>query len=449
MKRAAVTGFIVLGLALAPVLANEMQEAIRANNSARVQELIRAGADLAALNDILDPPLNQAVIENRPEIVRILVEAGADVNLANPMGDTPLHQAARYDRPDLVRYLLDHQVDFNARNKSNETPRDLAAFYKNKPILKMLDEVFNQWYATVNALEEARKKNNRKAYEKVALKYPGSDASKEARQWLDDPVYAFIQTFRLGLPVRGFVESHPASELRPFAEAYLQFANDFSKGNLKELQKIQRHQPDNPFPQAALQLVPAVWLKDAGAPLGVRIQLGEVVFKGLVGGSANPEKIRQKLWQKASEPLAAAGIQAVLLPEQEGGAPSPACPYTLRIEYSEKELPQYSSGSSFQDSAAGLLAGAIYSPAESVLVMTVVRSEGSVLVFRGFNDVNQMSDFVGPDLFQGRPVSPAVRLAGLAMTLCLWPPLKPAEESQRIEEARQAIAACLAKPGQN
>ena len=342
-----------------------MQEAIRAGDVAKVRALIAAGADLAAPNDILDPPLNQAVIENRPEIVRILVEAGADVNGANPQGDTPLHQAARYGRLELVRFLLDHKADFNARNKYNETPRDLAAFYKNKPLLKMLDDAFNQWYATVNALEEARKQNNRKAYEKVALQYPGSDAGQEARRWLDDPVHAFIQTFRLGLPVRGFIESHPNSALRPTAESYLEFAKGISKGNLSELQKIQRRHPDNPFATAALNLVPTVWLKTAGGPLGVRIQIGEIVFKGLAGGPATPEKVRQKLWKQVSEPLAAAGIQAVLLPEKEDTAPAPACPYILQIEYSEKELPQYSSGSSFQDSAAGLLAGVIYSPSQS------------------------------------------------------------------------------------
>ena len=442
-----IVGCILWSLALLPCLANEMQDAIRANDAARVQELIKAGADLAALNDILDPPLNQAVIENRPEIVRILVEAGADVNGANPMGDTPLHQAARYDRPDLVRYLLDHKADFNARNKSNETPRDLAAFYKNKPILRMLDEAFNQWYEPLYAIEEARKKNNRKAYEQVAQKYPASDAGKEARRWLDDPVYAYIQTYRFGLPARGFIESHPASELRQVVEAYLEFARGISKGSLSELQKIQRRHPDNPFAQAAPNLVPTVWLKAAGEPVGVRIQLGEIVFKGLAGGAAKPDKVRQKLWKQVSEPLAAAGIQAVLLPDKAEAGQTPATPYILQIEYSEKAVPTTSSGSSFQDSAADLLAGAIYTPAETYLRMAVVRADSGALILRGFQDVNRMADYLGPDLFQGRAVTPAVRLAGLTLTFCAWPAMKPAEANQRIEEARRAIAECLAASG--
>jgi hypothetical protein len=448
MKRTLIIVWILICLALVPCLANEMQEAVRANDAAKVRELIAAGADLAALNDILDPPLNQAVIENRPEIVRILVEAGADVNGANPMGDTPLHQAARYDRPELVRYLLDQKADFNARNKSNETPRDLAAFYKNKPILKMLDEAFNQWYATVNALEEARKKNSRKAYELVAQKYPASDAGKEARRWLDDPVYAFIETFRFDLPVRGFIESHPESALHPVAEVYLEFAQGISKKSLSELQKIQRRHPDNPFAQAAPNLVPTVWLKAAGEPVGVRIQLGNIVFKGLVGGPATAEKVRQKLWKRINEPLAAAGIQAVLLPDQAAAGQTLVVSYVLEVNYSEKQLPSYPRGSSFADSAAENLAALIYSPSESYLLMNVVRVQDGTPVFRGFRDVNQMAHYLGPDLFQGQAVSPSVRLAGVTLSLGPWAALKSAEKDRRVEETRRTIVECLAAAGQ-
>ena len=80
--------------------------------------------------------------------------------------------------------------------------------------------------------------------------------------------------------------------------------------------------------------------------------------------------------------------------------------------------------------------------------MSVVRADGGALVLRGFRDVNQMADFLGPDLFQGQAVSPMIRLAGLTLTLNSWAYVKPDEERQRMAEARRAIAECLAASGQ-
>ncbi|MCG3148540.1 MAG: hypothetical protein PCFJNLEI_01984 [Verrucomicrobiae bacterium] len=51
--------------------------------------------------------------------VKELVEAGADVNARDQVGETPLHKTARWGQPEVAVYLLNHHADVNAKTTEN------------------------------------------------------------------------------------------------------------------------------------------------------------------------------------------------------------------------------------------------------------------------------------------------------------------------------------------
>ncbi len=59
----------------------------------KVQDLIKRGVDVKAINDYGETPLHWASRYNRIEIVELLLEKGADVKAKDKWGDTPLDGA--------------------------------------------------------------------------------------------------------------------------------------------------------------------------------------------------------------------------------------------------------------------------------------------------------------------------------------------------------------------
>ena len=69
---------------------------------------------------------NMMLAESRngnTEAVKQLLEAGTDVNAKNNLGDTPLMWAARYGHTETVKLLLESSADVNANNNGSSPSR--------------------------------------------------------------------------------------------------------------------------------------------------------------------------------------------------------------------------------------------------------------------------------------------------------------------------------------
>jgi len=104
-------GCVNLGRPISPLI-----WASRDGDTARLKELIKAGADVDARGGVNDwTPIMHAVHKNQAAALKILLRAGADVN-AVAGNQTALIMAAGYGQADLVRMLLDYGADPRAFN---------------------------------------------------------------------------------------------------------------------------------------------------------------------------------------------------------------------------------------------------------------------------------------------------------------------------------------------
>jgi ankyrin repeat protein len=99
----------------------------------RVQELIRAGANVNAL--VCDTPVIGYTHDEKT--LEVLIQNGADVNLKNREGETCLHWAVFDDLDDVVM-LLRHGADPNVRDDRGEPPLFWAQNLRTVDIAKVL-----------------------------------------------------------------------------------------------------------------------------------------------------------------------------------------------------------------------------------------------------------------------------------------------------------------------
>ena len=90
--------------------------AVRHDDVATADALIKAGADVKAANRYGVTPMALAATNGNPAMIRRLLDAGADPNSANPGGETALMTAARTGKVDAVTLLLDRGANVNAKD---------------------------------------------------------------------------------------------------------------------------------------------------------------------------------------------------------------------------------------------------------------------------------------------------------------------------------------------
>lgn len=117
-----------------------LMKAINKNDSAKVKELIRQGADVNELEANGDAPLVMAAYKGYNEIVRVLLEAGADVEAVDPsMKATALHAAAYAGRAEAAQLLVDFHIDINKQGPYNGyTALHDAIWQNNVEVVKVL-----------------------------------------------------------------------------------------------------------------------------------------------------------------------------------------------------------------------------------------------------------------------------------------------------------------------
>lgn len=113
--------------------------AVRREDFAAVDALIKAGANVKAANRYGVTPINLAAATGNAAIIRRLLDAGVDVNTANPGGETVLMTAARTGKIDAVKLLLDRGANVNAKDIEHEQTALMWAVIENHPdVVKML-----------------------------------------------------------------------------------------------------------------------------------------------------------------------------------------------------------------------------------------------------------------------------------------------------------------------
>lgn len=122
----------------------EMIKAAKANNTARIRELLDIDNQLIHARDTDgSTPLHCATWKGHQETVALLLEAGADINAHNQndhWGTTPLHAAAHANQVAIAQQLIDKGADINAQDMKGQTPLHHTTFHKAKAVAKLLQE---------------------------------------------------------------------------------------------------------------------------------------------------------------------------------------------------------------------------------------------------------------------------------------------------------------------
>ncbi len=113
--------------------ATALHWAVRHNDAALVDTLLKAGADPKATTRYGVTPMNLAAANGNAAIIRRLLDAGVDANTANPGGETALMTAARTGKLDAMKVLLDHGANVNAHDATHAQTALMWAVTENHP----------------------------------------------------------------------------------------------------------------------------------------------------------------------------------------------------------------------------------------------------------------------------------------------------------------------------
>jgi ankyrin repeat protein len=124
-------------------MSEQLHEAVRAGQVARVRELIAAGADINERDGYGATPLMNAAHIGNAEMVRALVAAGAEVNAVDELGWNAIHKAvynSELDRgfAEVVDVLAKAGCDVNAKIGYGIRPLMLAAGYGEAAVCEAL-----------------------------------------------------------------------------------------------------------------------------------------------------------------------------------------------------------------------------------------------------------------------------------------------------------------------
>ena len=138
MRLPALAGFLTLSFGLLGLEREALFDAVRGDDRAAVERLLKAGANANARESDGSTPLAWAAIRLNPEIAARLLTAGANPNLTNELGIGPLALAIGSGSVAMVSQLLVHHADPNVARENGETPLMTAARMGNAEIMKLL-----------------------------------------------------------------------------------------------------------------------------------------------------------------------------------------------------------------------------------------------------------------------------------------------------------------------
>nr|XP_057947588.1 uncharacterized protein cdkn2a/b [Doryrhamphus excisus] len=122
-------------------LEDDLTSAAAMGNTAEVERLLRAGADVNAANRLGHTAL-QAMMMGSTPVARLLLASGANPNVADSRtGTTPLHDAARTGFADMARLLVRFAADPQARDHTNCRPVDVARTHGHADVVAFLESL--------------------------------------------------------------------------------------------------------------------------------------------------------------------------------------------------------------------------------------------------------------------------------------------------------------------
>jgi ankyrin repeat protein len=129
--------FVSFCVASFAAASSELMSAIRNGDHARVEQLIRAGADANVADDDGTTALMHSVIESDVKMMKLLMDHGAALNAKNGMGSTALlYAVTNFSK---TKLLLDAGADVKVKNSRNATPMTVAVTtFGSTPVLKLL-----------------------------------------------------------------------------------------------------------------------------------------------------------------------------------------------------------------------------------------------------------------------------------------------------------------------
>src|SRR6185295_13457244 len=128
--------------------------AVRADDLAKVNQLLAAGADAKAANRYGITPLYLACENASPAIIERLIKAGADPNSTSTEGETALMTVARTGVAEAAKVLLDHGAKVDAREEWHGQTALMWAVNEGHPA--MIKELIAHG-ADVNAISSINK----------------------------------------------------------------------------------------------------------------------------------------------------------------------------------------------------------------------------------------------------------------------------------------------------
>ena len=113
--------------------------AVRNNDLATADALIKAGADVKAANRYGVTALSLAATNGNATMIAKLLDAGADANAVNQGGETVLMTASRTGNVEAVKLLLGRGADVNAKDPEHaQTPLMWAVIEKHLDVARLL-----------------------------------------------------------------------------------------------------------------------------------------------------------------------------------------------------------------------------------------------------------------------------------------------------------------------
>jgi cytohesin len=136
--RLASTLLLTLALTLSAREPGALLDAVRSDDRAAVERLLKAGADPNEREQDGATPLSWAATRANTAIAALLLKAGANPNLTNELGLSPLAIAIANGAADLAGRLLESGADPNVARENGETPLMTAARMGRVDVMKLL-----------------------------------------------------------------------------------------------------------------------------------------------------------------------------------------------------------------------------------------------------------------------------------------------------------------------